>query len=142
MMNSLREIFDENSETNKRMRKQAEEWKQESIREKSCPSCRYADLIDDGQGYSHYECRLRKKKTDILNEDKNCIYHRTKDDYKILDYDRKAILDVYLEALDLEISKNKSKAKNSRAPEKRLKYELAEQQTEKLKNTLVWLMGK
>ena len=63
MMNSLREIFDENSETNKRMRKQAEEWKQESIREKSCPSCRYADLIDDGQGYSHYECRLRKKKT-------------------------------------------------------------------------------
>ena len=55
MGNLLRKIFDENSETNREMRKQAEMFEQKSIEERSCYSCRYAQHIDDGQGYSHIE---------------------------------------------------------------------------------------
>lgn len=142
MMCNFKEIFDEDSDINKKMRQQAEEQKQESIREKSCYSCRYSDVIDDLQGYSHCECRLRKKKTDILDVDKNCIFHRTKDDFKIQDYDRKAVLDVFLETLDEEIEELKQKEAKTRAPERLLKYALYRQQTERIKDKLVWLMGK
>ena len=142
MMCNFKAIFDEDSDLNKKMRQEAEEFKQKSIEEKSCYSCRYSDVIDDLQGYSHRECRLRKKKTDILDVDKNCIFHRTKDDFKIQDYDRKAVLDVFLETLDEEIEDLKQVEAKTRAPERLLKYALYRQQTERIKDKLVWLMGK
>ena len=141
MFISFREMFDENSETNIQMRKQMEEWKEESIKNKDCKYCRYADHIDDGQGYSHIECRLRKKKSDILGVDENCIYHRTKDDYRILDYDRKAILDVFLEKLDEEIEDFETNVREKYAPEERAKYEILAKHTEEIKRLLLWLMG-
>lgn len=140
-MNSLRAIFDEDSELNKEMRKQAERFEQKSIEERSCYSCRYAQHIDDGQGYGHYECRLRKKKTDILTVDKDCVFFRTKGDFKILDYDRKAILDVFLEKLDEEIEDFETNAREKYAPEERAKYEILAKHTEEIKRLLLWLMG-
>lgn len=52
------------------------------------------------------------------------------------------MLDVFLETLDEEIEELKQKEAKTRAPERLLKYALYRQQTERIKDKLVWLMGK
>ena len=52
------------------------------------------------------------------------------------------MLDVFLETLDEEIEELKQVEAKTRAPERLLKYTLYRLQTERIKDKLVWLMGK
>lgn len=141
MMTSFKAIFKEDSEMNQEIKKQIKQRYEQSEKEQSCMSCRYKHRVDDGQGYSHIVCRLDKKKSGILEEDKRCIFHRTKEDFNIKDYDRKAIIEIFLEWLNQEIDSLNEETRLSSNHGIMLKNTIEVSQTEKIRDHLIWLMG-
>ena len=73
MSNLLKEVLYEESKV---LRKQLEEWKQESIENKTCYTCKHSrEVYTAYQNETGTGCELGRKKSHAYRVDKNCKYY-------------------------------------------------------------------